>query len=150
MKRLYIASDHAGYLLKEKVKKEFSEIEWIDCGAPSEDSVDYSDSVQKLCSELLQNISSVEESLEPQGLLICGSGVGVSIAANRFAFLRAVLAMSPEIAEASRKHNASNLLCLGARFLEEKKQMEIIKVWLQSEFEGGRHLSRIKKIEVTK
>ncbi|NCN28613.1 ribose 5-phosphate isomerase B [bacterium] len=143
MIKLWIACDHAAYPLKDLLKNEFaSTVEFVDLGTNGPDSVNYPDFASRLCREVLSN-STEEEALTPRGILLCGSGVGMSMSANRFKGIRAVLAFSSDIAEMSRKHNASNVLCLGARFLEPAQAKEIVNTWLSTEFEGGRHKTRV-------
>lgn len=147
MRKLWIACDHAAFELKDALKKHFSDsVEFIDLGTNGGDSVNYPDFASKLCHEVLAQ-SSEEELLTPRGILICGSGVGMSMSANRFKKIRAVLAFSEDIAEMSRKHNASNVLCLGARFLKTEEATAIIEKWLATEFEGGRHKTRIELMD---
>lgn len=149
--KLFIASDHAGYELKAEMMKsepvrEGSEpmpaVEWIDLGPSDAASVDYPNFAAQLSQKILSERSR-DERLQPCGVLICGSGVGMSIAANRFDGIRAVLAQSAQVAKLSREHNASNVLCLGARLTPAKEAREILKTWLNTKFEGGRHERRV-------
>lgn len=146
----YIASDHGGFALKSFLVKKFDlspwSRSWEDLGPSSDTSVDYPDFAKKLCQKTLQTFSS-SELLEPCGVLICGSGVGVSIAANRFSGIRAVLGYSQEVAKLSREHNASNIICFGERLMDFSEASEILKVWLSTTFEGGRHQRRINAID---
>lgn len=139
-KKIQIASDHAGFELKQELiaylKEHAYDVE--DFGPNSNESVDYPDYAHKLC----QNFSG-------KGILICGSGIGMSITANRYKNIRAALCFEEEIAKLSRQHNDSNVLVLGARFLSADKPRSILKTWLETEFEAGRHLKRIDKIEIT-
>ncbi len=149
--KLWIASDHAGFALKEKLKKDFlaikkTKVEWVDLGTHSEESIDYPIYGKKMAQEILAHKKG-EELYEPCGVLICGSGVGVSIAANRFEGIRAVLAANSATAKLSREHNASNVLCLGARLVEAVKAMDIVRTWLETPFEGGRHERRVKLMD---
>lgn len=143
--QLFIASDHAGFDLKEELKKNFSHIQWIDLGTHSKESTPYPEHAKMLCQKILEKKSG--DLIEPQGVLICGSGVGVSIQANRFKGIRAALCWNEEVAKLSRKHNASNVLCLGARLISPQSAIAIVKVWLESTFEGVRHLERIKMMD---
>lgn len=147
-RRLWIGSDHAGYEVKEKLKAfgVAKGIEWTDLGATSPDSVNYPTFAHFVCEQILKHRSR-EELLEPSGVLVCGSGVGMSIAANRHPGIRAVLAWSPDVAVLSRQHNASNVLCLGARLLPFETIEDILEAWIASPFEGGRHQTRIDLIE---
>ncbi len=139
-KRIYIASDHAGFDLKEILIKEFKKlnIEFIDLGTDSKESVDYPDFANKL-SEKIKKDSDF-------GILICGSGIGISIAANRHKNIRAALCNSAKSAKLSRAHNNANVLCLGARLIKEKPAFSISKAFLSSEFEGDRHAKRVEKL----
>ncbi len=142
--KLLIASDHAGFELKEKLKQRAKElsVEFQDLGTHSLESVDYPDYAQALCKELIK--LGADSHL---GILICGSGVGVSIAANRFKEIRAVLTENETVACLAREHNHANVLCLGARVVSEDKAIAIVKSFLTAkEDEGARHLNRIKKL----
>lgn len=137
--KIVVGSDHAAYELKEKVKLllQSKNIEVLDVGTYSADRADYPDYAKKLSHEVIaQNI---------QGILLCGSGIGVSIVANRFKGIRAALCRTAEDAEMSRKHNDANVLCLGARFNSEIEVQKIIDAWLGNSFEGGRHADRLNK-----
>lgn len=140
-KKIAIASDHAGFDLKEVLKKEIESLgyEVQDFGTNNTNSVDYPDYGYKLASA----VSSGNADL---GVAICGSGVGISIAANRKPKVRAALCQSVEVAELSRKHNNANVLALGARIVSEELAKEILKAFLATEFEGGRHEARVKKL----
>ncbi len=141
---LLIASDHAGFELKEALKKRAGAlgVTFSDLGTHSLDSVDYPDYAHALARELLKTGASAS-----LGILICGSGVGVSIAANRHPGIRAVLAESPEIARLGREHNHANVLCLGARFLNPEEAIEVIKAFLNATPESGeRHVRRVQKL----
>lgn len=146
MPKLYIASDHAGFDAKETLKSNFPDIEWVDLGPKSRESVHYPDYAHKLCRQLLEDYRG-EKLLKPLAVLVCGSGVGMSLTANRYPGIRAVLAHRADIAKASREHNASNVLCLGGRFNTTEEINEIFKNWKTTKFEGGRHLTRIEMIE---
>ena len=143
---LFIASDHAGFDLKEEIKKNFPHIRWTDLGTHSKESTPYPQHAQKLCEKILEKKSA--DLIDPQGVLICGSGVGVSIQANRFKGMRAALCWNEEVAKLSRQHNASNVLCLGARLISPQLANSIVKMWLETPFEGGRHLERIKMMDL--
>jgi ribose 5-phosphate isomerase B len=140
--KLRIASDHAGFSLKEEIKEFFSDIEWVDLGTQSEDSCHYPEYASQLCQDILEN-TSAEQRNNPLGILICGSGVGMSIQANRFKGIRAALCWSEEISSLSRKHNAANVLCLASRHISLEVNLAIIKTWIQTPFEGGRHQQRV-------
>lgn len=140
--KISIASDHAGFKFKQLIKKYLQKkgYEVIDHGTFSPDSVDYPDFI-KLAAEDVSNKRS------DLAIGVCGSGIGVSIVANKFKGVRAALVVDEQMAELSRKHNDANFLALGERFLKEEKLYKILDAWLNSEFEGGRHERRVKKIE---
>jgi ribose 5-phosphate isomerase B len=140
--RIIIGADHAGFFLKEAVKRYLLDrnTEVIDAGTWSDESVDYPD----FGSSVAQRVSSGE--IE-RGILICGSGVGMSIVANKFPGVRAALALDADTAVMSRRHNDSNILVLAARRTDESAAEEIVAAWLANEFEGGRHARRLEKIE---
>lgn len=137
-----IASDHAGFPAKELTKKILKEMghELIDYGTHSEDSVDYADFA-------IQVAERVNNGEHEQGILICGSGQGVCMTANKYPKVRAGLVYSKKSAELTRSHNNANILCLPGRDLNESQIREILEVWFSTEFEGGRHERRINKIE---
>lgn len=141
-KKLYIASDHAGFDFKANVIEylKTKNIEVEDCGCYSKDSVDYPDYAQAVANKVLSDNNS-------EGILICGSGIGMDIAANRFKGIRAALIYEPELAVLSRTHNNANVLVLAARFTDENKAKEIIDTWLKTSFEGGRHQARVEKMD---
>jgi ribose 5-phosphate isomerase B len=139
--RIAIGSDHAGLELKEAVVKFLKGRgdEVTDVGTYSKDSVDYPDLAEPVAR-------AVSEGKADKGCLICYSGVGMSIAANKIKGIRAALCMTPEIAGYSRKHNDSNVLCLAAGFNTEETNLKIVGSWLTASFEGGRHGRRVNKI----
>ena len=137
--QLLIGSDHAGYELKEYLKSNFKTIDWIDKGCHSNDSVDYPD----FAHEVAQGILNKEAEF---GVLICGAGNGISIAANKHSGVRAGIAWKPELASLTREHNDANILSLPARFIEKEDAIEILNAFLDAEFEGGRHQRRVDKI----
>jgi ribose 5-phosphate isomerase B len=149
-RKLWIGSDHAGFELKEKIKKistlespkGFDKIEWVDVGTDSLASTDYPVWADKLCQEIIKNKKG-EELLSPCGVLICGSGVGVSIQANRYEQIRAVLALREDVAQFSRAHNATNVLCMGGRLLALDEASRILVNWYKTPFDGGRHQARV-------
>lgn len=140
--RVPIGSDHAGYDLKERLKAELEELgfEPVDVGTHSAESVDYSDYAKRVASEVAKGSVA-------RGVLMCGTGLGMSYTANRFPGVRAALAWTPEIAELSRRHNDANILVLPARFIEPAQGIEILRRWLEAPFDGGRHERRVAKIE---
>lgn len=140
-KRIALAADHAGFDEKEKIKTTLNElgIEFDDLGTTSQDSVDYPDYALKVA----KGVSSGEYD---QGLLVCGSGTGMAIAANKVKGVRAAVAWSPEIARLAREHNDANILALPGRFTSETEAAEIVKAFFETDFEGGRHKRRVDKI----
>jgi len=141
LKKIYIASDHAGFTLKEFVKKKLSKkIKFDDQGPHSDEiSVNYPDFAHKLCKKVSKNSSNM-------GILICGSGMGMAMAANRHKKIRAALCYSVKNTKLSRLHNNSNVITLGARLINKNTAMKCINTFLKTKFEGGRHLKRVKKI----
>ena len=141
LKKLYIASDHAGFTLKEFVKKKFSKkIKFDDQGPHSDQiSVNYPDFAHKLCKKVSKNSLNM-------GILICGSGMGMAMAANRHKKIRAALCYSVKNTKLSRLHNNANVITLGARLINKNTAMKCINTFLKTKFEGGRHLKRVKKI----
>lgn len=142
MSKIIIASDHAGFYLKEDMKQFLTESGYLvtDIGTYSPDSVDYPDFAHALAEQ-------IEKGIFEKGILICSSGVGVSITANRHPDVRAALCWNSELAKYSRLHNNSNVLCLPANFIKTEEAREILGTWLNTEFEGGRHQRRVSKIE---
>ena len=136
--KIFIASDHAGFDLKKQILNTVKE-NLIDLGANTEESVDYPDYAKKLVSK----IRTTENS---KGILICGSGIGMSIAANRDRNIRAGLAFEPEIAKLMREHNDANVLILPGRFMNIQVVLKCIENFLTTNFAGGRHQNRIKKL----
>ena len=139
---IVIASDHAGYDLKETIKKYLlkNNLQVKDLGCASLESVNYPDYAHRVAKEVLSNHS--------RGILICGSGIGMSITANRHQGIRAALCSSVEVAKLSREHNDSNILVMGARFVDAKLAQAMVDTWLKTEFEGGRHQMRVKAIDM--
>lgn len=138
-KKIAIASDHAGFELKEKVKKYLLEngYDITDCGTYSPESCDYPVFANKLCLEL-------KDSPEMMGVLICGTGIGMSMAANRHPHIRAALCHNEFTAKLTRLHNNANVLCMGARTIGEELALETLKTFLSTEFMGGKHERRIQ------
>ena len=141
LKKLYIASDHAGFTLKEFVKKKLSKkIKFEDQGPQSDEiSVNYPDFAHKLCKKVSKNSSNM-------GILICGSGMGMAMAANRHKKIRAALCYSVKNTKLSRLHNNANVITLGARLVNKNIALKCIKAFMNTKFEGGRHTKRVKKI----
>lgn len=140
--RIPIAADHAGFELKQKLVETIRELglEPQDMGAYSPEPSDYPDLAHPVAQ-------AVSEGRAERGVLLCGSGIGMDIVANRYPGVRAALVWDPEIAELSRKHNDANVLVLPARFITGDTGVEILKRWLKTGFEGGRHERRVEKIE---
>ena len=140
--RIPIASDHAGFELKEHLSKALRALGYDvdDIGTHSPASTDYPDYAHPLAEK-------VERGEVARGVLLCGTGLGMSYAANRHPGVRAAVAWTPEIAELARKHNDANVLVLPARFASEEDGVKILKTWLDTPFEGGRHQKRVDKIE---
>ena len=139
--KIFLSSDHGGFELKEKVKSFLidNNFEYEDLGCSSLEPVDYPDFAKLLSDKIKDKNNS-------KGIIFCGTGIGISIAANRFRHIRAALCTSVEMASKSRKHNDANVLALGGRILEDKLALEIVKEFLQTDFEAGRHSVRVDKI----
>jgi ribose 5-phosphate isomerase B len=139
--KVAIGADHGGYLLKEEIKELLNsmQVEYHDFGCNSEDSVDYPD----FALPVAERVAAGEFD---RGILICGTGVGMSIAANKIKGVRCALIHDLFSAKATREHNDSNVLAMGARVIGPGLAQEIVKVWLGTEFLGGRHARRIEKV----
>lgn len=137
-----IGADHAGFSLKERLKAELARLgyEPLDVGAHSAESVDYPDYAHAVANRVGHGSAA-------RGVLLCGTGLGMSYAANRHHGVRAAVAWAPEIAKLAREHNDANVLVLPARFVSEDEGVEILRTWLDTRFEGGRHARRVAKIE---
>ena len=142
---IVMGSDHAGYALKEFIRQYLtdSNFEVKDCGTFSEDSVDYSDFGIAVAAKVAAGDFN-------RGILICGTGLGMSMVANRFKDVRAALCNNLFSAIMSRRHNDANLLVLGGRVIGTELAKEIVRVWLETPFEGGRHKKRIEKFDTIK
>lgn len=140
---ILIASDHAGFALKETLEAELKALGYDveDLGPQSDASTDYADYAHPLAER-------VSNGDVKRGVLLCGTGLGMSYAANRHANVRAALAWSPEIAALAREHNDANVLVLPARFVGADEGRAILKAWLDTPFAGGRHARRVAKIEI--
>lgn len=138
-----IGSDHAGFALKERLKRELAALgyEPLDLGTSSTESTDYPDYAHEVAER-------VEHGEAARGVLLCGTGLGMAYAANRHPGVRAAVAWTPEIAALARAHNDANVLVLPARFVSEEAGLEILRTWLKTSFEGGRHARRVEKIEL--
>ena len=140
--KYYIATDHAGVVIKDSVKKMVEDLghEIIDLGPHSTDRVDYPDYAHKLATAVLEDAGSF-------GILICGTGIGMSLAANKHHGIRAALCHDAYTAEMARAHNDANVLCFGERVVGIGVIESILKAWNSTDFEGGRHANRVAKIE---
>ena len=141
MKKVFISSDHAGYQLKEQIKKKFSrKFIFYDLGTHnSKNSVNYPDYAHNLCKKVSKND-------ENMGILVCGSGMGMSMAANKHKKIRAALGYSIRNTRLSRLHNNANIITLGSRLTKKDTAFKCISVFFNTNFEGGRHKKRVKKI----
>ena len=141
MKKIFISSDHAGYILKEQIKKRFkNEYTFQDLGTDnSSKSVNYPDYAHKLCKK-------ISKSSKNMGILVCGSGMGMSMAANRHKKIRAAVCYSVKNTKLSRLHNNANIITLGSRLTKKNTAFKCIDVFMKTKFEGGRHNKRVKKI----
>ena len=139
--KIAIAADHGGFELKDSMVEYIKSIgnEVVDLGTNSADSVDYPDYAKKVCEEIQQGNSDL-------GILICGTGIGMSLAANKFEGIRAACVSDVYSAKMSRNHNNANVLCIGARVIGDEVAKLIIKTFLENEFEAGRHQRRVDKI----
>lgn len=139
--KIAIGSDHAGFLLKQKLIKllEHRGHQVLDLGCHGEDSIDYPDYAHPVADEVLKNRVD-------KGILICGSGNGISMTANKHQGIRCALCWNPEIASLARQHNDANIVSLPARFISDEEAFEITDIFLSTSFEGGRHANRVAKI----
>jgi len=147
VKKIFIASDHGGFGLKSEVltylNEEFKkEYEIIDLGTYSEESVNYPDYGHKVGNSVIEDLKN------NLGIVICGTGIGISISANKVKGIRAALCHSVEYAKLSREHNNANVLAMGGRFTTIENAKDMIDTFLSTEFEGGRHIGRVEAIEV--
>lgn len=142
MTKIALGSDHAGFEEKEKIKRTLDDlgVQYVDMGTTSTESVDYPDYAKKVAE-------AVSHGDVDSGLLVCGSGTGMAIAANKVKGVRAAVAWSPEIARLAREHNDANILSLPARFASAEESSNIVKAWFGAHFEGGRHAKRVDKIK---
>jgi ribose 5-phosphate isomerase B len=137
LNNIFIASDHAGFELKSHMLRFKNEM--TDLGPYHNESVDYPDFSEKLCRMLKEQYNAV-------GVLICGSGIGMSIAANRHPHIRAALCYTQETARLARAHNNANVLVLGAKFVTQAQSLELLNIFLTTPFDGGRHAMRVEKL----
>jgi ribose 5-phosphate isomerase B len=140
--KIPIGADHAGFAMKERLVAELKKLGYdpIDLGTNSPDSTDYPDYAHPVAQQ-------VESGEAKRGILLCGTGLGMSYAANRHHGVRAAVAWTPEVAKLAREHNDANVLVLPARFVSDEEGLSILKTWLDTPFEGGRHQRRVAKIE---
>ena len=141
MKKIFISSDHAGFNLKESIKLYLSKkkINFYDLGPNTDASVDYPDYAHKVAKKVKVSKNNI-------GILVCGSGMGMNITANRHKNIRAALCLNLKSTKLSRLHNDANIITLGSRLLTTKNALSCVGIFLDTKFEGGRHLKRIKKI----
>ena len=141
MKKIFISSDHAGYSLKEQIKKKFKKkYTFLDLGTDnSKVSVNYPDYAHKLCKKVANGNKNI-------GILVCGSGMGMSMAANKHKKIRAAVCYSPKNTKLSRLHNNANIITLGSRLTKKNTAFKCIEIFVNTKFEGGRHKKRVKKI----
>jgi len=141
LKKIFISSDHAGFKLKEEIKSHLSKkkISFKDMGPFNNDRVDYPDYAHKVARKVKTNKNNV-------GILVCGSGMGMNIAANRHKNIRAAQCFNLKSTKLSRLHNDANIITLGSRLLNKKLALNCVNTFLNTKFEGGRHSKRIKKI----
>ena len=139
--KIAIGSDHAGFELKQIIVEHLSSgnLDFVDFGTNSLDSVDYPDFAKRVADEV-SNKDLV------MGILVCGSGQGMAMTANRYKDVRAAICHNSDVAKVTREHNDANILCLGSRFIEEAEALKCVDVFLSTDFEGERHLKRINKI----
>ena len=141
MKKIFISSDHAGFKLKEfiKVHLEKKKYRYFDLGPKNSNKVDYPDYAHKVAKKVKLNKNHI-------GILVCGSGTGMNIAANKHKNIRAAQCFNLKSTKLSRLHNDANIITLGSRLLKKKSVLNLINVFLNTKFEGGRHSKRVKKI----
>ena len=140
-KKICIASDHGGFKLKESIKDYLinKNISIIDLGPYENKTVDYPDFARKLANRIKGKKSDI-------GILVCGSGTGMAISANKFKTIRAAVCYSKRSTRLSREHNNANIIALGSRLTNKKLSLKLVEIFLKTKFEGGRHLKRVKKI----
>jgi len=139
--KIAIGSDHAGFSLKTEIINHLKEISFEDLGTFSEAPCDYPDYISQVALKVKENNPSL-------GIVICGSGVGASMVANKVKGIRAALCFNEEMAEMAKRHNNANILALGARIIQKETALAMIKKWLSAPFEGGRHQDRLQKIKL--
>ena len=140
-KKISISSDHAGFKLKEKIKRNLlkKKIKVIDLGPKNNNSVDYPDFAKKVARNVISKKSNI-------GILVCGSGTGMAMSANKIKKIRAAVCYNKASTSLSRKHNNANILALGSRLTKKSIALKLVNVFLCTKFEGGRHLKRVRKV----
>jgi len=140
-KKICIASDHAGYNLKEQIKNHLIDryVSIFDLGPYQNKSVDYPDYAKKLAKRVMNKQSDI-------GILVCGSGTGMAISANKIKGIRAAVCYNTVSTRLSRQHNNANIIALGSRLTKKSLSLKLVEIFLKTRFEGGRHLKRVKKI----
>ena len=140
-KKISLSSDHAGFKLKEKIKQNLKKkkITVIDLGPKTDSSVDYPDFAKKVA----RNVASKKSNI---GILVCGSGIGMAMTANKFKKIRAAVCYNKASTRLSRQHNNANIMALGARLTKRSEAKKLVNIFLNTKFEGGRHLRRVKKV----
>ena len=141
MKKISLSSDHAGFELKESIKKFLikKKIKVIDLGPKNKDSVDYPDYAKKVARNIIAKKSDM-------GILVCGSGTGMAMSANKFKKIRAAVCYNKASTRLSRQHNNANIMALGARLTKKSDVMKLVNIFLNTKFEGGRHFRRVNKV----
>lgn len=142
--RIFLGSDHGGYKMKEYFLQVFSQKAQdsvVDCGTFSEESVDYPEIAKKVCDQVIDEEGSL-------GILVCGTGIGMSIVANKIPGIRAALVYNKETGKYAREHNDANILCFGGRQISEEEAQKSVEAFLAAQFEGGRHERRKKSLQV--
>ena len=141
MKKIFISSDHAGFKLKEDIKDHLKskKLNFVDLGPTNKNKVDYPDFAHKVARRVNTNKFNI-------GILICGSGTGMNIAANKHKNIRAAQCFNLKSTKLSRLHNDANIITLGSRLITKKNALKFISVFLNTKFDGGRHLKRVRKI----
>lgn len=140
--KIAIASDHGGFELKEALKQHYANLNLIDLGTYSAESVDYPDYAQKMAKAILRGEADL-------GILVCGTGIGISIAANRYKGIRAALLYSEDAARLAKQHNNANIIAFGERTMTVDEVIKYIDTFMQASYEGGRHQRRLDKIDAT-
>ena len=140
-KKISISSDHAGFKLKEKIKQNLKnkKISVLDLGPKTDSSVDYPDFAKRVA----RNVASKKSNI---GILVCGSGTGMAMSANKFKKIRAAVCYNKASTSLSRKHNNANIIALGSRLTKKSVALKLVNIFLSTKFEGGRHIRRIKKV----